>query len=284
MAKGIGIEKQVSQEIEQFQSLYDTVIEFFVTYSFQILGALLIIALGWYVSKKLAKYVERICRKYELDVTLTKYLGNIVRLFIFVAAVIIALGKVGISITPFVAAIGAASLGAGLALQGMLANYGAGLSIILTRPFAVGNTITVEGVSGVVEDIQLGYTLLATEDGELITIPNKHIIGEVLVNSFEYKIVESTVGIDYKDDPKLAVAAIEEVLSAFDPKEISMELKSQIGIKGFGDFALEIEYRYWAATKTYFEVQYRVNMAIYEAFKVRGITIPFPTHNLVRKA
>jgi small conductance mechanosensitive channel len=274
------IEQQVANEIKQFQGLYQSVIEFFVNYSFQIIGALLITLLGWFVAKKVALYVERVCNKYKLDVTVTKYIANIVKVAIIAATAIIALGKLGISITPFVAAIGAASLGVGLAMQGMLSNYGAGISIILTRPFVVGNTITVKGVSGIVEDIQLGYTLLATEDGEVITIPNKHIIGEVLVNSFAYKVVESVVGIDYGANPQTAVAVIEEVLARFDNAEVSKDSKAQVGIKAFGDFAIVIEYRYWAATKYYFQIQYKINMEIFQALRAKGIKIPYPTYNI----
>lgn len=275
------MKEEIRQELQQIEKFYNVVIEFFVNYSFQIVGAIIIVLLGWYVGKKVAAYVTRVCQKYELDVTLTKYISNIVKILIVAGAVIIALGKVGITLTPFVAAIGAASLGAGLALQGMLSNYGAGLSIIITRPFVVGNTITVKDISGVVEDIQLGHTVLSTEDGEMITVPNKHIIGEVLVNSFEYKVVESVVGIDYSCDPQEAIDVIQNVLSGFNDDEISSDLKSQIGIKEFGDFSINIELRYWAATKIYYQTQYKVNLALFKALKQNNINIPFPTHNVI---
>jgi small conductance mechanosensitive channel len=94
------------------------------------------------------------------------------------------MGKFGISIAPFIAALGALAFGASFALQGPLSNYGAGLMIIIARPFVVGDTITVKNVSGIVEEVTLATTILTTEDGEKITIPNKHIVGEILNNSF----------------------------------------------------------------------------------------------------
>jgi small conductance mechanosensitive channel len=257
------------------------VIEFFVNYSFQLVGAVIIILLGWWIAKKASLYTIKLCQKYEFDVTITKYIGNIVKVIIIIGAAIMALGKLGVTLTPFIAGIGAASLGAGLALQGMLSNYGAGLSIILTRPFVVGNTITVQDISGVVEDIQLGHTLLSTEDGEIITVPNKYIIGEVLVNSFEYRIVESVVGIDYGSDPQTAIDLIDGVLEKFNKSEISKDVKPQIGIKEFGDFSINIETRYWVQTKAYFQIQYKVNMEIFKVLKKNGINIPFPTHNII---
>ena len=270
----------MEEELKNLQKFYDVIIEFFVNYSFQILGALIVIFVGWFVAKKVSSIVSTICERNEMDITLTKFVVNIVKFTIIIGASIIAVGKLGIALTPFIAGIGAISLGAGLALQGTLSNYGAGLAIIMSRPFIVGNTIAVEGVSGIVQEIKLAYTTLETEDGEIITIPNKHIVGEVLVNSFEYKIVESVVGIDYSNDPEKAILVLSEVLAKF-KDDISQEPKSQVGIKEFGDFSINIELRYWALTKSYFQTQYKINLAIHKAFKQNNIQIPFPTQNII---
>lgn len=270
----------MEQEIQSIQKVYNLLIEFFMNYSFQILGAIIIFILGLYIGKKVSEAVQRLCDRNNLDVTLTKFIVNIVRFGIVIGAVIIAVGKLGITLTPFIAGIGAASLGAGLALQGTLSNYGAGLSIIIGRPFVVGNTITVEGVFGVVEEIRLAHTILMTEDGEQITIPNKHIIGEILVNSFEYRIIETVIGIDYNSKPEEAIAVIHKVLEKFDDEVIAKEPKAQVGIKEFGDFSINIELRYWAHTKLYFDTQYKVNLEIFNALKKNNINIPFPTYNI----
>jgi len=274
------LEKEIQQEIQNFQKMYDLVIEFFITYSFQIVGAIIILLIGVYVAKKVSILVEKFCQSKNLDVTLTKFITATIKVIIIIGVAVIALGKVGITVTPFVAAIGAASLGAGLALQGLLSNYGAGISIIATRPFIVGNTITIAGHTGLVKDIQLGYTILETEDKEEITIPNKHIVGEILVNSFGYTIVESIVGIDYSADPKKAITLINKVFANY--SELSTEQKAQVGIKEFGDFSINLELRYWAPTTQYNEVQYKINMDIYESFKQNDINIPFPTHNIIK--
>lgn len=233
----------------------------------------------FFVAKKFAQAVERLCLKNDLDVTLTKFIVNIVKFGIIIGAAIIAIGKLGITLTPFIAGIGAASLGAGLALQGTLSNYGAGLSIIITRPFIVGNTITVQDVFGIVEEIKLGHTILLTEDGEKITVPNKYIIGEVIINSFEYRIVEATVGISYESDMQKAINIILDEIKSFEDS-ISTSSKPQVGIKEFADSSVNIEYRYWAKTEIYFETQYKINLAIFEALKQNSIEIPYPIRNL----
>ncbi len=270
----------MEQEIENIQKIYNLIIEFFITYSFQIIGAIIILIVGIFIAKKVSIFVENFCKSKNLDVTLTKFIAATIKVVIIIGIVVIALGKVGITVTPFVAAIGAASLGAGLALQGLLSNYGAGISIIATRPFIVGNTITIAGYTGLVKDIQLGYTILETEDKEEITIPNKHIIGEILKNSFEYTIVETTVGIAYENDPKKAISLIEDIFSNYD--KLSTEQRAQVGIKEFGDFSITLGLRYWAPTTQYNELQYKINMDIYESFKQNDITIPFPTHNIIK--
>ena len=187
---------------------------------------------------------------------------------------IIALGKFGITIAPFIAAIGAIVFGVSLAVQGPLSNFGAGIAIILGRPFVVGNTITVLDVSGVVEEVRLGATLLSTEDGEIITIPNKQILGEILHNSFANKVVESKIGISYGDDPDQAIEVIKSMLGTV--PEVTQEPSPQVGIDNFADSAIEIGYRYWVPTQQYFQIRYAVNRAVYNGLMTAGINIPYP--------
>jgi small conductance mechanosensitive channel len=163
----------------------------------------------------LSKAIIKLCEKRKMDITLSKFLGNFVKILVLVFVLIIAMGKFGISIAPFIALLGALAFGASFALQGPLSNYGAGLTIILARPFVVGDTITVKNVSGIVDEVTLATTILSTEDGEKITIPNKHIVGEILNNSFANKVVENAVRISYDDDPEKAINIIKETLKQF---------------------------------------------------------------------
>jgi len=268
----------MKEEIETMQNLINIVIEFIVTYSFQILGAIIILFVGIIVARWVSRLVMRLCEKNNIDAVLTKFLGNAVKITVIVFVLIIALGKFGISIAPFIAALGALAFGASFALQGPLSNYGAGLMIIMTRPFTIGNTITIKEFSGVVEDITLSCTTLSTEDGERITIPNKHIVGEVLKNSFKNKVVETTIGISYQDNHQKAIEVIQETLKKF--PQISQEPAPQIGIQEFADSAISIGMRYWVPTKQYFKTQYEVNLAAYQALKDAKITIPFPQHDV----
>ena len=266
------------EELTKIQEVVNIIIDFCVRYSFQILGALIILGIGIYLAGWLSRLVVRLCEKKELDVTLSHFLGQVVRLVVLVFVVIMAMGKFGISVAPLIAALGALAFGASFALQGPLSNYGAGLVIIMTRPFVVGDTVTIEGVSGVVEEVTLATTILSTEDGEKITIPNKNIVGEIQTNSFENKVVEASVGISYDDDPEKAIDIIREILLSME--KISKTPAPQIGIEEYADSAISIGMRYWVPTKSYYETMYAVNLAVFKKFKGAGITIPFPQRDV----
>ena len=200
-------------ELKQAQEIYSLITEFFITYSFQILGAIIIMVIGILVAKKTGNLVLKLCERNKLDITLSRFISSTSKIIIIIMVAVIALGKVGISVTPFVAAIGALSLGAGLAMQGLLSNYGAGLNIILARPFVVGDTIRVQNVIGQVKEVHLAYTLLNDEDDIEITIPNKHIVGEIISNSHSDTLAEETVGISYDNGPEKAISVIMNALS-----------------------------------------------------------------------
>ncbi len=268
----------MGNELETIQQIYNVVVEFIINYSFQILGAIIILLIGAKLAGWLGRLVANLCEKKNVDITLARFMGNVVKILTLTFVIIIAIGKFGISIAPFIAALGAIAFGASFAIAGPVSNYGAGLVIILSRPFVIGDTITINNVSGLVEEIHLATTILTTEDDEKITIPNKHIIGEILLNSFNNRIVESTVGISYQDDPEKAIAAIMDALSAID--DICSEPPPQIGIEAFGDSSIDLGMRYWVPTKKYYQTLYRANLAVHKALQEAQITIPFPQRDV----
>lgn len=265
---------QEQLDLENLEQIYTIAIDFFVNYSFQVIGAIFILLAGMLVSRWVAKLVVTMAERRDIDVTLRLFLANIARLFVLGMFIVVALGNFGITLTPLVAAIGAVAFGLSLAIQGPVSNFGAGIAIILGRPFVVGNTIAISDVSGVVEEVKLASTILSTEDGEKITIPNKNIVGEILTNSFEYKVVEGVVGIDYASDPEAAIGLIRRSLEAIDG--VTQEPPPQIGIQGFGDSSIDIGMRYWVPTPRYFQTQYAANLAVFKGLIEGGIQIPYP--------
>ncbi|MDX6765185.1 MAG: mechanosensitive ion channel [Candidatus Methylacidiphilales bacterium] len=256
------------------QEVLAKVMDFVVKYFFQILGAAVVLALGWWAAGKVGNFVTRFCEKKNLDVLLARFIGSGVRFALIAFIVLAALDLVGISVTPLVAIVGAGTLGISLALQGPISNYGAGLIIILTRPFTLGDLIRVGEYSGVVEEVKLGFTRLHTEDGEIITIPNKQIVGEVQTNSKGNRVVESVVGVDYAADMDRAVEAVRAAV--WSVPEVVREPVPQVGIDNFGDSAVVIGYRYWVPSRNYFNTRYAVNRAVFAALNRAGVALPFP--------
>lgn len=268
----------MEEELQQVQEVYSLITEYLVTYSFQIAGAIIIMILGSFVARKVSDLIENLMVKKNIDVTLSHFAASFVKILLIGMTAIIALDKLNISVTPFVAAIGALSLGAGLALQGLLSNYGAGISIIVARPFIVGDTITVQGVSGVVKEVKLAYTVLGNEDEVKITIPNKHIVGEIIHNSRDSSIIETGVGIAYGSDPDKAIAVIKQAIMKT-PGVMSAK-EPQVGIDNFGDSSIDIGLRFWVPTETLFETKYEANLAVFKALADNNIEIPFPQRHV----
>ena len=153
----------MDKELELAQQAYDVVVDFVVNYSFQLVGAIIILIVGFIVGGWVARALLRLQERRNVDVTLRQFIASTVRLVVIGLFVMIAIGKLGISITPFIAALGGLAVGASFAIQGPVSNYGAGFVIILTRMFKVGDTISVQGCSGVVKNITLALTVLVAE-------------------------------------------------------------------------------------------------------------------------
>jgi small conductance mechanosensitive channel len=259
------------QNLAVIEDFYRPIIEFLVGYSFQLVGGLVILVVGFAVARWASNALLRIQARRNVDVTLRQFIASGVRLLVIGLFVVIALAKIGVSITPLIAAIGGLAVGASFAIQGPVSNYGAGLIIILTRMFKVGDTITVQGCSGVIEDITLATTRLRAEDGEVIVIPNKHIVGEIHRNSQRLHIIEGEVSIAYGGDPDTAIALVGQALGRVDGVEsVPPPL---IGLDSFRDAVMVIGYRYWVPTQRLFEIKYLVNGEIYRGLTAAGIAL-----------
>jgi len=256
-------------DLDSLKTLIDKLTEFAVDYGFQILGALVFLLIGMKVAGWVAKRVTNLALAKGINQTLAQFIGSVVKIIAIVMLVIVTLGNFGISIAPIVALAGASAFGATLAIQGPLSNYGAGVGIILGRPFIIGDTIAIGGVSGVVEKIGLGATILNGEDGEVITIPNKEIVGQVIVNSDERRVVQTKIALKGKDSAPKAVDAISKTLSGI-PDISSGDAQPQVGIHDFTYGGVVIGARFWVPSRRYFQTRYAVNRAILDAVRSVG--------------
>jgi small conductance mechanosensitive channel len=258
-------------QLQFITSIIDTASEFAIAYGLQLIGALVILLIGLKFATVVGRRITALCQRKEIDITLSRFAGNVVRILLVVIVVIITLSNFGIDIAPLVALGGAAALGLSFAIQGPVSNYGAGLVIILTRPFVVGDTVLFQGVSGVVEEVALSATTLLGEDGEKITIPNRKIVGEILVNSDDHRIVESQIVIAATSDPEAVIAAVEAAFAGF--PDLSEGGTPQVGIHDFSFGGIVLGLRYWVPSTRYYRTRYAVNRAAYAALKGAGVEL-----------
>lgn len=261
----------MDDQIQAVTSLVDSTVDFAVSYGLQIAGALVILILGLRLARWGGSRVTRVAEARGVDPTLSRFFGNIVRIVIMTFVLIITLGNLGVELAPIVAFVGAGALGATFAVQGVLANYAAGLTLILTRPFVVGNTIRVQGVSGVVREISFTATILDGEDGEVITVPNKEVIGQVLVNSEELRIVETRVAVEDDTDLDLAFDALRGAIASVEG--VALDPEPRVGLHDFTYGGFVIGLRFWVPSMRYFEVRYAANQAAHRALRQVGVAL-----------
>jgi small conductance mechanosensitive channel len=250
----------VGEHLDTVSKYVDMLVEFGIEYGFQILGALVFLLIGLKVASWIGGRVTLMLEKRDVDITLARFIGNVVKIIAIVFLVIITLGNFGVSIAPLIALAGAGAFGATVAIQGPLSNYGAGVSIILARPFVVGNTIAVnKGASGVVEEITLAHTTLIGEDGEKITVPNKEIVGRIIVNSDTRRVVQTKIAVKSGQDVEAGKKALRKAVESV--PEITDGPTPEIGIHDFAYGGIVLGIRFWVPSSRYFELRYLVNEA-----------------------
>ena len=259
----------MDQQIATITKWWDIVGAFLVAYSFQLLGAIVFFLIGLKVAQSVAGLVVRLGIRNNLDATISNFAANVVRILILAMVIIATLGNFGISIAPLIALLGAGAFGATVAIQGPLSNYGAGLTLILTRPFAIGDTVSVKGVSGVVDDITLASTFLIGEDGERIMVPNRQIVGEILVNSRGHRIVESTLKIAPDQDIPAAIRVVKAALGRV--PQVVKDPAPEVGVHTFTSADVTLALRYWAPARAFFSTQFAVNLEARAALTDAGL-------------
>lgn len=239
------------------------------------LTALVILTLGWVLSKWVHRMVVRFCVKRKLDEALGRFLASIMRYGILAAAVIAALGRVGVESTSLVAILGAAGLAVGFALQGSLSNFAAGVMMLVFRPIDIGQRVTVAGHTGGVEEIGLFATTLRTPDNETIIIPNSKITDDSIINYAHRGKVRAniSIGVAYGTDLSKAMQVIQQASAGSDL--VLQDPAPDVAFAGFGASSLDLLARPWSLPDDFPTMQHNVRVAIYEALDKAGIEIPF---------
>lgn len=252
----------------------DKLIMYFIEHGMQILTGIGILVAGLFCARWVGNAAQRWLEKHKLEPQVRQLISKVVKLFVFVLFALMALGQIGVQITPLLAGIGVAGVGLSLAMQSVLANLVAGLNIIFTKPFTVGEYIELLGVYGQVQDITLFSTVLLHADNSRVVVPNRKIVGEILHNYGMIRQLNLSVGVAYDADIKAALATINAILGQ-NPKVLK-EPAPVVGVSRLAESSVTISVMPWSGVPDYFSVQTEVNQAIIEQFSQKGISIPFP--------
>jgi small conductance mechanosensitive channel len=265
----------VDEPIEKILETPDLLTELAVRYGPQVASAVLILVAGYFVMRWIARLARRGLARFQLEPPVRDLIVHVVELLVLMVFVLMALQNLGIDLLPLIAGLGIAGAGIALAMQGVLGNVAAGLTIIFTRPFRVGEYISIAGEEGLVRTISLFSTTLLHSDLSQVVIPNRKIAGEILHNYGELRQLNLSVGVAYATDLDAAVATIREVLSA--NARVLKDPAPVVQAAVLGEFAINLVIRPWVAVKDFGAAPGEINPEIVRAFRERGIEIPFPT-------
>jgi small conductance mechanosensitive channel len=248
-------------------------------------GINLVIALAIFYFGKMfislaVRGLRNVMRRQEVDKTLETFVSNLVRMVLLVVVVIAAIGQLGIETTSFIAIFGAAGLAVGLALQGSLSNFAAGVLIVLFRPYRVGDFVEAAGIAGSVEKVQILTTILKTGDNKQIIVPNGQIMDSIITNysANDKRRVDMVVGVSYDDDLDKVRATIEELVAA--DERILAEPACTIAVSALADSSVNFVVRPWVNTADYWGVMFDLTEAIKKRFDKEGISFPFPQQDV----
>jgi small conductance mechanosensitive channel len=249
---------------------------YFSTYGLQVLGAIIILILGRIAGGIGRRIVRKLLEKSNVDVAVVNFVGSLTYFLILAFAVLAALAKFGIQTASFVAVLGAAGLAIGFALQGSLANFAAGVMILVLRPFKVGDYIMAAGEAGSVKEIQLFTTVLTTPDNIKIMIPNGKLFSDTIknVSAYDTRRLDVGVGIGYGSDIQQAYDVIMGLIQG--DERIFSDPAPQILVMELADSSVNLTARFWLKSGDYWGVKFDLTRAIKEALDANGIEIPFP--------
>jgi small conductance mechanosensitive channel len=250
----------------------DTMTQYAVKYGLQAVVAIGIFAVGVLASRWTGKFVQQSLERQALDPPIRMLLVRVVKIVVLLFTAVIALDTLGVPIAPLVAGIGIAGVGIGLALQGVLSNVMAGLSIIFTKPYKVGDHISLLGVHGDVVIIDIFSTTLLHPDHSRVVIPNRKIVGEILHNFGTIRQIHLTVEVPYTTDLDQALAIIREVIAS--QPHILKDPPPGSGVSRLGHPAVTIAIEPWTTVQHYASIQGELNKAIIERFRMAHIEFP----------
>ena len=264
--------------VETIEQIRSTVIDLALKFGPKLLAAMVILVIGYLIGRQVARWLERALLHLEMEPPVRTLIVRIARIVISLLFVIMAMQNLGVELLPLVAGLGVAGAGIALAMQGLLSNLFAGMTIILTKPFRVGEYIGIVGEEGTVETITLFQTVLSHPDRSRVVIPNRKIVGEILHNYGRIRQLALEVGVAGDADLNAALAAIDAVLRA-NPR-VLRDPAPVVGVASLAGSSPTIAIRPWTSLADFGPAGGELQQAIVEEFRRRSIAIPAPQREI----
>jgi small conductance mechanosensitive channel len=254
--------------------------ELLSTWGLKVVGAIAVLIIGMTVAKMIRGSMTRGLAKTKLDPTLIPFLAGIVYYAVVAFVVTAVLGLFGIQTTSLIALLGAAGLAVGLALQGTLGNFSAGVMLLIFRPFRAGDFVEAGGVAGAVQEVGIFSTTLATPDNVRIIVPNSSVYGQTIKNyaANPTRRNDMVFGISYSDDIGRAIETINRILAA--DERVLKEPAPVVAVSELGDSSVNLVVRPWCKKEDYWALRFDLNRTLKEELEAAGCSIPFPQRDV----
>jgi len=264
----------VNKGIDDLGQVKGTMVDLAIRFGPKLLTAIVIVTIGVFVAGWAARTTARGLHRLDLEPPVRQLLTRIARILVLGLFVMMALQNLGVELLPLLAGLGVAGAGIALATQGVLSNVVAGLTIIFTKPYRVGEYIAVVGVEGAVEAITLFSTTLRHTDRSRIVVPNRKVVGEILQNFGRVRQCDIQVGIGYESDLPAALAAIRDLVQA--NARVLADPKPVIQVVSLAESAVVIAVKPWVAVLDFVAAAGELNLSLVEELRRRNISIPYP--------
>jgi small conductance mechanosensitive channel len=254
------------------------------THGLRVLAGLGILVVGWLVAKLVRSIVERVMLRSKIDATIVSFVKHLTYYTLLTFVVIAALNQFGVQTTSLIAMMGAAGLAVGLALQGALSNFAAGVLLIIFRPFRVGHLVAGGGVEGVVAEIGILTCELNTPDNRRLVVPNAKLLGDSIVNysANGTRRVDLVIGVAYEADLARTRQVLLEVMKA--DERVLDSPEPTVGVLELADSSVNLAVRPWTRVEDYWGVYFGITEAAKARLDVESIPIPFPQVDVHMKA
>lgn len=251
-------------------------------YSPRLLAVVVILVVGYILTKVLLKLIKKIFSRTNIEHTVVTFTTSVIKVLFYLIVVLTALSTLGVDISSLIAAVGAAALTAGLALQDSLGNLASGIVILFNKPFVAGDALEFEGIKGKVESIKLFATTLNTFDNKLVTIPNSRLTQNNVINCTmtDKRRLDLKYTVSYDTDTDKAKQLLMDFISTID--KAYKDPAPQVNVGEYLDSAIEIVVWIWVDPDDYFDVYFHMQNNVKKIFDNNGIEIPFP-HIVVQK-